>query len=45
MERRTPGQEARLATLKLEMADRVMASAPADVYDEVDAWPISDPPA
>ena len=43
--RRTSEQEARLTTVKLDMADRVMASAPADVYDEVDAWPISDPPA
>ena len=31
---RSAGQEARLAAVKQEMADRVMASAAADVYDE-----------
>ena len=31
---RSAGQEARLVAVKQEMADRVMASAAADVYDE-----------
>jgi hypothetical protein len=34
LENRTAEQEIRLTAVKLEMADRVMASAAADVYDE-----------
>ncbi len=34
LENRTGEQENRLAAVKLEMADRVMGSAAADIYDE-----------